>query len=169
MSYSVGNTKTISDYYTLYDEDNDVDNSSMRETNHEVQDNSNKIEQKLLDINHLPSYYTQIEGDDRDIELTPMTIQNAANLFNNLPEDIKDKLKYENVTKSEYGTINFDWFNEDDGHFSLEIGDNALGFYLNTPSKTIVKNNLRIDSANVRIILVNLISELYKEELAFRD
>jgi hypothetical protein len=120
---------------------------------------------KLSTISNLEENWDGYNGAAFDFSV----IHNSLAFLKNLPENVISDIKTDDLTPTPYGTLVFD-FNNNDDLVSVEIGENQIGFY--TDFRTSDNFNLDRKSFNQDALpfeLIDAFKKLYKANLVSRN
>jgi len=113
--------------------------------------NDDYIDESLID---LKDYYLSYMDNDNSFEKIKSLLVSLSSKNPNIEEEIgfnvlnqgirilesiypsiSDKLDLDNIYTSNYGTVIFDWEDLDDKLFSLEIGKDSIGYFIEKEGK----------------------------------
>ncbi|MFC2110546.1 hypothetical protein ACFLSU_08270 [Bacteroidota bacterium] len=151
------NPQLTSPSYTEYVdyEDYDVDSDELNNTYLVSQFGSFDV------LNNLTKLIINLSEDN---ELSSRVCSTAVNVLEKLPESILVKISNNNIYSTDYGTVVVDWSLENSSdEFSLEIGNNCMGYFYELNGKDVVNVQEVEDS-------ISQINKLHKElENFFND
>lgn len=102
-------------------------------------------------------------------KLTPIVINNAINIIDNISPFYLTKLDEHNIYSTNYGTIIFDWEFESEkvgeSIFSLEIGKKSIGYFSEKNGETSQQvDSLNIDKQNILQTIAKINQDLFSLE-----
>ena len=88
-------------------------------------------------------------------------INNSILFVNNLPESIQSEIQPEKVVPTPYGTLVFD-FEQNQNLISIEVGEKNIGFFSEfSDNKNISLDKVTFNSNNLPIELIKAFRKLY--------
>lgn len=69
-------------------------------------------------------------NSDEDINISPNVYQQSIDFIDVLYPSILEHVEYAEIYSTHYGTVVFDWEKDADNIFSLEIGANTIGYFI---------------------------------------
>lgn len=69
-------------------------------------------------------------SNDEEIKISNRVYNNAIDIIDQLYPSLWDKINFDNIYASNYGTIIFDWEKENGDVFSLEVGSEKIGYFI---------------------------------------
>mgnify|MGYP005832954487 CR=1 FL=1 len=104
------------------------------------------FDEELIDINDIYFYTTNrssdkmdilkhhltqfFESSDDDLKISSRVLSHAHMFLDNIYPSLLEDLDIENVYPTPYGTLVFDWEKNEDDVFSLEIGADSIGYFI---------------------------------------
>lgn len=96
------------------------------------------------------------KSKELDLKISSRVLINSHNLLNILSPILLEELDLNNVYSTSYGTLVFDWEKDEDNVFSLELGADKIGYFIEVDGEDVK----RVDDVSLKDTKKELLHDL---------
>lgn len=122
-------------------------------------------------LNNIPGNYSEIiktelikfsnQIDSSDSKISPDVLNQSLKIVDFIYPSLVEKLNIENVYSTSYGTVIFDWEYSNDNLFSLEVGKDSLGYFIEKNGSDVKEiDSLSLEEKEMHNTFSSLIKDL---------
>jgi hypothetical protein len=111
--------------------------------------------------NQLISFSNQTDDSDSDSKISFDVLNQSLNIIDSIYPSLIEKLNIDNIYSSSYGTVILDWELSNNSLFSLEVGKNAIGYFIEKNGDDVKEvDSLSLSEKNLKNTFSLLIKDL---------